>query len=107
MGLSELGLDLLHSVGSNTILAHLRRSFPTLQALASVVQAYEVGRLIGNETGASALHSVRPINKLAAREKEPPMTPPPLGEGHGGRRTRRESRALLEGIISETPRRAS
>ena len=29
------------------------------------------------------------------------MNPPPLGEGHGGKRPR-ESRALLEGLSSET-----
>ncbi|KAF6233592.1 hypothetical protein HO173_008149 [Letharia columbiana] len=35
------------------------------------------------------------------------MTPPPLGEGHGGRRPRRESRALLEGIIKHNSRDAN
>ena len=35
------------------------------------------------------------------------MTPPPLGEGHGGRKRRRESRALLEGFLSETSKRVS
>lgn len=33
--------------------------------------------------------------------------PPPTGEGNGAKRRRRESRALLDGILSEKLKRAS
>lgn len=35
------------------------------------------------------------------------MTPPLLGEGHGGRKPRRESRALLNSVLSRKPRNAN